>query len=150
MEQQIEVRLNDNVVKFLRAKTEEDFVERINAATIRYSNIIMNECPSLTYSEWMCIIDVLNSTSLFSIKDGNPDIVNNLPTEIAEANAFDKIGKKWNIDAIALADQLYYYSYAQKCAIVEVVNSWWSSERRPSDKDSIMKLIDECGGQMKK
>ena len=97
---------------------------RINSIIVRYGGILEKDCPKLTTGEWLAIVEILNSTWR-ETESSRLDIARSLWAEIADSGP-DGIGEKWEIDVEELAQQVRRMSYAEQCAIIEVVNRFWS------------------------
>lgn len=95
---------------------------RINSIIQRYGAIIRDAMPEFSQGEWCAIVDANNGS-----------ILDDMPQTVAYtwANVHDspELGDKWGIDQAALVDKLRSLTYAQKCAVAEVIAGFWNSEK---------------------
>lgn len=104
----------------------DSFSGRMNNVIIRYGEIMRQECPAFTVSEWSAICDALNSCWLQAEGPGT-DPARFIWAEIADADRLDGLGVKWGIDAAGLASRIQAMRYSEQCAIVDVVARFWKS-----------------------
>lgn len=93
---------------------------RINAVCSRYQAIIADSVPTMSRNEWLMICDALNGVWLSDERS-----VKAVWAEIADAEREAGLGRKWGVDADALAARVRDSSTASKTAIVEVVERFW-------------------------
>ncbi len=74
-------------------------------------------------SEWNYLRDMLNSTLL------TPDLPYRvvLPAQVEDANKYEGLGAKWNVNAQALADKLSNLPEFTCFVIAKQVEKWWQN-----------------------
>lgn len=102
--------------------------DRIALLLHRYRTLLRDAAPELTRGEWCAICDALNGTLLDATG------VDLLWAEVAEAERWDRLGEKWEIDVQALVARLRELPTAGKYAVREVVESFWRQEGRGIDE----------------
>lgn len=106
---------------------------RINAICDRYLAIVAKHTPVMTRGEWSAVCDVINGAFLdargidlcwASVADSGPD----------------GIGEKWGVDVDALANRIRAMSLAERVAMCECVERFWSMCVEPD-------ALDRCGAR---
>lgn len=93
---------------------------RVNSVVLRYGEIAREACPALTVEQWCAVCDALNGVYLAA---DHPDFdpARHIWAEIADADRLEGTGAKWGVDAAALAESVRLMSFAQRVAVLEVV-----------------------------
>jgi len=118
---------------------------RINSIIVRYGAITEKECPELTVNEWLLLCDILNSTWR-ECENPRFDVAPRLWVEVLESEP-DGMAEKWSVDLENLAQRLRSTSYAGQCAVIEIVNRWWSHGNRAIDDTT--QALKDCGARIK-
>lgn len=97
---------------------------RLSTVAERYAAILDRHRPDLSEAEWNAVRDALNGVWLRDALS-----LRSIWAEIADADRLDGLGRKWGIDAQALAVRVRDMDTATLVALVEAVESWWGAER---------------------
>lgn len=95
---------------------------RLNTVAERYLDIVARDCPALTRAEWCAVCDALNG---YWMEGGSNLGVRMAWAEVSDADRLNGLGRKWNVDAEALADRMRDMSSAEQVALAEVVEIFW-------------------------
>jgi hypothetical protein len=103
---------------------------RINSIAERYLHIVDRDCPALSEAQWCAICDALNG---YWIDAGDIGLGVRLAwAEVEDADRLNGLGKKWGIDATALARRLRDGTAGEQVAIAEVVQRFWRRSELPA------------------
>jgi hypothetical protein len=91
---------------------------RVNSIIIRAGNILRAECPELTAEDWLLICHVLRGRELVQVEEDDQQ-ARLLWAEIATGRAHDP-------QSVALSNCVQAMSYAQVCAILDVITRFWA------------------------
>lgn len=97
---------------------DENRSGRINTVCDRYLAVVAAHCPKMSEDEWMAACDALNGACL-----RDDASIRFVWAEIADCAG---LGEKWSIDQFALAQRLRAMPLAEKVALIEVVERFWS------------------------
>lgn len=101
---------------------------RLNTVAERYIDIIARDCPALTEAEWCAVCDALNGYWM----EGGDMGIRMAWAEVADADRLTGLGKKWGIDAQALAEHMQCMSAGGQAALAEVVERFWQRPELPT------------------
>jgi hypothetical protein len=96
---------------------------RLGTVAERYLKIVQRHKPTLTEAEWNACRDALNGVWLREAEH-----LTFVWAEIADSDRLEGLGKKWGIDAQALAERVRAMPYAELVALIESVESWWATK----------------------
>ena len=109
----------------LLARVGEDNVSgAVNEAVARYLAIMDDARPDFSRPEWYAICDILNGTFIdecFTIQPGL-----HVAMEMEDAQKFNKIYEKWDIDGPTLVAKLAGLRIADGLAVLHVVETFWA------------------------
>lgn len=83
---------------------------------------------SLTLSEWSCVADVVNATSVSDI------VGKRIAADLSDAFAADRFGKsgaygaKWNVDELALVKWASRLTWMADLAVRRALATWWADD----------------------
>jgi hypothetical protein len=119
--EQISIYCSREICKVLNtAPLGGDASNRIHEICDRYLEIVRQDMPSLSQSEWAALIDCLNSTLR------NTQTIQHLEYGIRDAVDMDNLADRWCFDGDDLCNRLGAMTYSQKAAIIEAVDRFWS------------------------
>lgn len=117
---------------------DHNSVNKLCTMLIRYRAICKLDCPEMSENEWMACCDVMNGTWR-EAENYITDPAKFIGRSIKDSED-DGMGEKWGIDCKEFSARLDGMAYSSLCAIMEVVNRWWSDIETdyPSDKDRLI------------
>ena len=102
---------------------DESLSGRLSTVAERYALIVEKHKPDMSEAEWNACRDALNGVWLRDALS-----LSAIWAEIYDADALNGLGAKWGIDAKALAHRVRDMNAAEKVALVEAVENWWSDQ----------------------
>jgi len=114
-------------------------IERINTICERYADIVSSDYAEFTLEEWCAICDSLNGVII-----GSADTDVDVYDAIMDAEQDRELGRRWDVDAMALATRLTELSSAQFYSALEVVSRFWIHKKNGNWK-SYTDLLEAAG-----
>ena len=115
---------------------------RINTICERYADIVSSDYAEFTLEEWCAICDSLNGVII-----GSADTAMDVYDAIMDAEHDRDLGRRWDVDAMALATRLTELPFAQFYSALEVVSSFWIHKKNGNWK-SHEDLLEAAGAVM--
>lgn len=98
---------------------------RLNTVAERYLEIVRRDVPELSEAEWCVVCDALNGYWM----EGAPELGLRFAwANIADADRLDGLGRKWGVDAQALAVRIRDLPMGALVALAEVVERFWAPQ----------------------
>jgi len=105
----------------LDAAPDHSLSGRVNTIAERYMEMVRRSTPALSAEEWSALVDLLNST----VRD--PRMAQMLHIEVSEGMR-DGLADKWGIDGARLAGRVEALPFADRMAILEIVDRYWARQ----------------------
>jgi hypothetical protein len=139
----VTLRLPAEVVESLRRCSEPwGLSARVTEVVRQHEEMVRQATPELSLKQWCAVCDAHNGLAM------NDDIY--APTvawaTVAAAEEFG-LGKRWGIDALALANQIRELPYASAVAVCEIARRFWHSRELSTFTDE--EQLAKAGARLK-
>lgn len=105
----------------------------ITAMVVRYAEIVRQHTPLFTDDEWALICDSLNG---YWANDNPQLAAHGIAHNIADNDSLNAAGHRFHVDGQALARTIHSLSFAEKTAILDVSERFWSGAAKPNESYS--------------
>lgn len=124
MARKLGVYMSEPLERLVKDREAQDSLSgRLSTAADRYLEICDRHKPELSEAEWNACRDALNGCWMADTMS-----VESVWASIYDADRLDGLGKKWGIDAKALAIRIRDMPLVEKIALIEAVESWWAKQ----------------------
>lgn len=107
--------------RLLDWKDGENISTVVNAVSGRYLEVIYHSVPKgITDQEWCFLFDVFKSPWNLEVHGAD-----GMEEEVDRASNYDRLHEKWGVDEKEMIKKLKRWQYAQRLAIVELVEAFW-------------------------
>lgn len=135
----ISITLEPEVIEKIETRSEGSSISAIIERDLgRLYSLLSGalKTTELSIAEACAIVDVCNGWLILNVQDAQF-----LYANIEDADKLDGLGKKWKIDAQALAKKLKTYSLLQNLAIVDAAERFWSGPYRGVNFEEAVKEV---------
>lgn len=107
--------------RLLDWKDGENISTVVNAVSGRYLEVIYHSVPKgITDQEWCFLFDVFKSPWNLEVHGAD-----GMEEGVDRASNYDRLHEKWGVDEKEMIKKLKRWQYAQRLAIVELVEAFW-------------------------
>ena len=110
--------------RLLDWKDGENISTVVNSVSGRYLEVIYHSVPKgIADQEWCFLFDVFKSPWNLEVHG-----VDGMEEEVDRASNYDRLHEKWGVDGKEMIKKLRRWQYAQRLAIIELVEAFWRME----------------------
>ena len=124
-------------LQLIQERTQRSRSETIRDIVKRYVEVCRRHRPDLERKEWYLIVDAFNGTII-----DEQFALPNLAAQIEDAIALDDADKRHAVDGEALLRKLRNLTYAEKLAVVDIVDRFWADVARKGGASTDTKIED--------